>query len=147
MFPWVFWNWDIEIFADVWVNYYVPCCAFVCKAALTWVILTSRRGGSYFLFLPWRAYTCLINSVPPFYWSHSCGVPGLRNLWFIPHQSWADLLVIPKSPTFFGPGNGSLTLTHLVVLVVVLGLMLFEKSLRLLHFIFKFLQISSHNPL
>ena len=61
---------------------------------------------------------------------------------------------------FFGPGNGSLTLTHLVVLVVVvvvvvvvlvvlvvLGLTLFEKSLRLLHFLFKFLQISSHNPL
>ena len=52
----------------------------------------------------------------------------------------------------FGPGNGSLTLTHLVVLVVVvvvvvLGLTLFEKSLRLLHFLFKFLQISSHNPL
>ena len=44
----------------------------------------------------------------------------------------------------FGPGNGSLTLTHLVVL---LGLTLFEKSLRLLHFLFKFLQISSHNPL
>ena len=52
---------------------------------------------------------------------------------------------------FFGPGNGSLTLTHLVVLVVVLvvvlGLTLFEKSRRLLHFLFKFLQISSHNPL
>ena len=59
----------------------------------------------------------------------------------------------------FGPGNGSLTLTHLVVLLlvvvvvvvlvvlVVLGLTLFEKSLRLLHFLFKFLQISSHNPL
>ena len=65
---------------------------------------------------------------------------------------------------FFGPGNGSLTLTHLVVVVVVvvlvvlvvlvvivvlvvLGLTLFEKSLRLLHFLFKFLQILSHNPL
>ena len=55
---------------------------------------------------------------------------------------------------FLGPGNGSLTLTHLVVVVVVLvlvlvvlGLALFEKSLRLLHFLFKFLQISSHNPL
>ena len=47
----------------------------------------------------------------------------------------------------FGPGNGSLTLTHLVVVLVVLGLTLFEKSLRLLHFLFKFLQISSHNPL
>ena len=58
----------------------------------------------------------------------------------------------------FGPGNGSLTLTHLVVLLVVvvvvvlvvlvvLGLTLFEKSLRLLHVLFKFLQISSHNPL
>ena len=34
-----------------------------------------------------------------------------------------------------------------VVVVVVLGLTLFEKSLRLLHFLFKFLQISSHNPL
>ena len=60
----------------------------------------------------------------------------------------------PASPWIFGPGNGSLTLTHLVVLllvvvvvVVVLGLTLFEKSLRLLHFLFKFLQISSHNPL
>ena len=65
--------------------------------------------------------------------------------------------------SIFGPGNGSLTLTHLVVLLVVvvvvvvlvlvvvvlvvLGLTLFEKSLRLLHFLFKFLQISSHNPL
>ena len=37
-----------------------------------------------------------------------------------------------------GPGNGSLTLTHLVVVVVVLRLTLFEKSLRLLHFLFKF---------
>ena len=61
-------------------------------------------------------------------------------------------LKFQKSPSLiFGPGNGSLTLTHLVVLLVVvlvvLGLTLFEKSLRLLHFLFKFLQISSHNPL
>ena len=64
-----------------------------------------------------------------------------------------------KHNTLFVPGNGSLTLTHLVVVVlvvlvvvvvlvlVVLGLTLCEKSLRLLHFLFKFLQISSHNPL
>ena len=50
----------------------------------------------------------------------------------------------------FGPGNGSQTLTHLVVLLLVVVLVvlgLFEKSLRLLHFLFKFLQISSHNPI
>ena len=69
----------------------------------------------------------------------------------------ASLLSLKFESTvpIFGPGNGSLTLTHLVVLlvvvvvvvVVVLGLTLFEKSLRLLHFLLKFLQISSHNPL
>ena len=64
------------------------------------------------------------------------------------------MTVTPQPGVIFGPGNGSLTLTHLVALVVVvlvvlvvLGLTLFEKSLRLLHFLFKFFQISSHNPL
>ena len=79
---------------------------------------------------------------------------------FIPRfEFYQGKQLFPKGlKAVFGPGNGSLTLTHLVVVVVVvvvvlvivivvLGLTLFEKSLRLLHFLFKFLQISSHNPL
>ena len=70
-------------------------------------------------------------------------IKKIDSIYFLNTKKSAYLLI-------FGPGNGSLTLTLLVVVVVVvlvvLGLTLFEKSLRLLHFLFKFLQISSHNP-
>ena len=45
----------------------ILCCAFVYTAALTWVFFYILiEGGLYFLFIPCRTYTCLIDSVLPF---------------------------------------------------------------------------------